>query len=124
MARLAARRHSAQEIERLQDIVAEQAQTVGDAARFRMLDGRFHREVAGISGNPIWAALADALFRWLTDFHVDLVAVPGLEHLTLQEHRLIVATIASGQPDKAAAAMTDHLTRANALYLRPLSGPA
>ncbi|MES2143105.1 MAG: transcriptional regulator NanR [Pseudomonadota bacterium] len=118
MARLAARRHSVQDIERLQSIVAEQAEAIADAPRFRMLDGRFHREVAFISGNPIWVALAEALFRWLNDFHVDLVAVPGLEPLTLQEHRLIVGAIASGQPDRAAAAMSDHLLRANALYRR------
>jgi GntR family transcriptional regulator, sialic acid-inducible nan operon repressor len=123
MARLAARRHSVSDIKRLQDIVDDQAQAIIDPVRFRMLDGRFHREIAGISGNPIWAALSDALFRWLTDFHVDLVAVPGLEHLTLQEHRVIVDMIASGNPDRAAAAMTDHLTRANALYRRPHMGP-
>lgn len=118
MARLAARRQLPRDIERLQDIVEEQARSIADPARFRIMDGRFHREIAAISGNPIWAALAEELFRWLSDFHVDLVAVPGLETLTLQEHRLIVEAIASGSADKAAAAMTGHLTRANALYRR------
>jgi GntR family transcriptional regulator, sialic acid-inducible nan operon repressor len=123
MARIAARRHSTQDIERLQHVMMEQQKAVADPARFRLLDGRFHRDIAGISGNPIWTALSEALFGWLSDFHVDLVAVPGLEDLTLDEHRQIVAAIATGHPDKAATAMTNHLIRANALYRRPLGQP-
>lgn len=118
MARIAARRAGPSDLQRLADTVEEQAATLGDPRRFRLLDGRFHRDIAAISGNPIWAALSDALFRWLNDFHVDLVSVPGAEHLTLAEHREIIAAIRSGSPDRAAAMMADHLNRANELYRR------
>lgn len=47
---------------------------------------------------------------------MDLVSVPGLERLTLQEHREILDGIARGDPERAAAAMADHLLRANELY--------
>ncbi len=116
MARIAARRRSATEIERLAAILVEQSRAAADPVRFRDLDGRFHREIASISGNPIFAALIDALFRWLTDFHVDLVSVPGLEQLTLAEHRDILDAIARGNAEAAGAAMGDHLMRANELY--------
>lgn len=116
MARMAARRRSALDVARLSDIVAEQAAAVADPPRFRSLDGRFHREIAAINGNPIFTALIDALFRWLADFHVDLVAVPGLEALTLAEHRGILDAIARGDADAAGTAMGDHLMRANDLY--------
>jgi DNA-binding FadR family transcriptional regulator len=86
--------------------------------RFRAIDGRFHREVAAISGNPIWPAVAEAVFEWLSHFHVDLVHAPGLEKLTLAEHRQIVDAIAARDPDAAGEAMSDHLTRANELYRR------
>lgn len=118
MARLAARRRSEADLERLGTIISDQGLAVGDPARFRLLDGVFHREIAGISGNPIFSALTDALFRWLTDFHVDLVSVPGLEQLTLSEHREILTAIARADPDGAATAMGDHLMRANELYRR------
>lgn len=49
----------------------------------------------------------------------DPAAVPGLERLTVIEHDEIVAAIASGQPDKAAMAMTHHLIRATALNRCP-----
>ena len=79
-------------------------------------------QIAGISGNPIWTALSDGLFRWLNDFHVDLVSVPGKENLTLAEHRGIIAAIRSGDAARAGAAMADHLNRANDLYRRPGRG--
>jgi len=117
MARIAARRRSAADLERLLQILAEQSLAAADdPARFRMLDGFFHSEIARISGNPIFGALIDALFRWLSDFHVDLVSVPGLEELTLAEHREILAAITRADAEGAARAMGDHLMRANELY--------
>lgn len=116
MARLAARRHSAADLERLEGILLDQRLAARDPARFRLLDGSFHREIAAMSGNPIFSALTDGLFRWLSDFHVDLVSVPGLEQLTLAEHHDILGAIARGDPEGAAAAMSDHLMRANDLY--------
>jgi GntR family transcriptional regulator, sialic acid-inducible nan operon repressor len=116
MARRAAERHTGADIADLTRTVDEQEESFGNAVAFRLLDGRFHREIAALSGNPIWPALSDALFRWLNDFHVDLVSVPGKERLTLAEHRGIIQAIATGDPDAAATAMQNHLTRASDLY--------
>jgi DNA-binding FadR family transcriptional regulator len=119
MARRAAERQKPEDIAALTRTVDEQEAACGKAAAFRLLDGRFHREIAALSGNPIWPALSDALFRWLNDFHADVVSAPGKERLTLTEHRGIVAAIATGDPEAAAKAMRDHLTRANDLYRKP-----
>ncbi len=116
IARIAARKRGESDVARLEEVLAEQTQATGDPPRFRSLDGRFHREIAAVSGNPIFTALIDALFGWLDDFHVDLVSVPGLERLTLHEHRGILDAIAKGDVDGAATAMADHLLRANDLY--------
>jgi DNA-binding FadR family transcriptional regulator len=116
MARIAARRRSAADVERLTEIISEQDLASDEPVRFRMLDGFFHSEIARVSGNPIFSALIDALFRWLSDFHVDLVSVPGLEQLTLAEHREILAAITRADAEGAARAMGDHLMRANELY--------
>lgn len=69
-----------------------------------------------VSGNPIFASLAQALFAWLAQFHFSLVRLPGTEQLTLAEHRGIVDAIEKGDPDAAGQLMTDHLNRANKLY--------
>ena len=116
MARIAAKRRSPTDLARLRAILADQHDAASDPARFRTLDGLFHREIAALSGNPIFTALIDALFRWLADFHVDLVSVPGLEQLTLAEHAQILAALERSDPEAAGAAMSDHLLRANDLY--------
>jgi GntR family transcriptional regulator, sialic acid-inducible nan operon repressor len=116
MSRIAARRHSAADIDRLTQTVQAQERSADNLPQFRILDGQFHRDLAAISGNPIWTALSDALFRWLTDFHVDLVSVPGLEQVTLSEHRGIIEAIQTGNADRAAEVMANHLNRANELY--------
>jgi GntR family transcriptional regulator, sialic acid-inducible nan operon repressor len=85
-------------------------------------DGEFHREIARISGNPIFVAVSEALFGWLSHFHLSLVRAPGLEQLTLSEHKRIADAIESGDPDDAALAMQEHLTRANNLYRQLESG--
>jgi DNA-binding FadR family transcriptional regulator len=118
MARIAARRRSEGDVLRLTELLAEQEAAIEDLPKFRALDGRFHREIAGISGNPIFTALIDGVFRWLSDFHGELVSVPGLENLTIAEHREILAAIGRGDAEAAGAAMGDHLMRANDLYRR------
>ncbi len=87
-----------------------------DSQRFLQIDGQFHREIANISGNPIFASLSKSLFNWLAEFHVSLVRHPGLEDLTIAEHRGILKAIVDRDPAASSKAMGDHLYRGNALY--------
>lgn len=116
MARIAAQKRSDEDVARLVEIVDRQEASTPNSKEFLNYDGQFHREIAAISGNSIFAALNEALFGWLAHFHIDLVRVPGLEKLTIEEHRGILAAIAGGDAQAAARAMSDHVTRANALY--------
>jgi DNA-binding FadR family transcriptional regulator len=118
MARVAARQRTESDVRRLWMTIEEQEASAATPDRFRALDGRFHREVAAISANPIWPAVSEALFGWLSHFHVDLVHAPGLEQLTLAEHREIARAIERRDGDAAVQSMSDHLTRANELYRR------
>jgi DNA-binding FadR family transcriptional regulator len=116
MARVAARVGSRSDILRIRSALRSQREARSEPTRFRELDGQFHREIAAVSGNPIFAALSEAFFRWLSEFHVDLVHAPGLEQLTLDEHEAILAAIEAQDAGRAAKAMGDHLNRANQLY--------
>lgn len=82
-------------------------------------DMLFHREIATISGNPIFPAIVEALFNWAGEYYQNIVRAPGSEQLTLSEHRRIYEAIATGDGDGAAQAMRDHLLRANVLYQNP-----
>jgi DNA-binding FadR family transcriptional regulator len=84
--------------------------------QFMKLDMLFHREIARISGNPIFPAIVEALFGWASAYYQSIVRAPGAEALTLAEHQRIVDAIAANDPQRAVQAMEEHLTRANALY--------
>lgn len=122
MARIAARRRTAADVGRLWRLLEQQQAARRDPPEFVALDGALHREIAGISGNPILPAVSEAMFAWLSIFHVDLVRYAGAEELTLTEHEGIVRAIEAGDAEQAARATSDHLNRASALYRQKETG--
>ncbi|MFN3259176.1 MAG: transcriptional regulator NanR [Pikeienuella sp.] len=116
MARLAARKRSSRDLARLRAILAAQREARADRERFVALDGEFHREIASIAGNPLFAVVSEAVFLWLRDFYFGAVSVRGLEALTLEEHESILAALEAGDAEAASRRMSDHLERANELY--------
>lgn len=130
MVRLAAERATEADVDLLRNRLSEHAAvahaTVSSGQHrdeFLQKDMAFHRQIAAISGNAIYVALCEAMFEWLAEFHSGLVRVHGAESLTITEHTTILERIAAGDAAGAAAAMTAHLTRANALY-RQFEGAA
>lgn len=105
-----------EDVDRLKARLEAHRTAVKDPEQFLEKDMLFHREIAAITGNPIYSALSQAMFQWLAEFHVSMVRLPGSEGLTLKEHAQILDRIAAGDADGAAGAMADHLTRANTLY--------
>jgi DNA-binding FadR family transcriptional regulator len=117
-ARMAAARATPEQIERLRQTVTVHRASMVDLGEFIERDMAFHREIADISGNPIFPSIVESLFRWASEFYTPMVRAPGAEELTLAEHTRIVDAIAAGDGDAAAEAMRVHLVRANELYRR------
>lgn len=116
MARIAARRATADGLVRLRDVLDRMRAAPAPSDAFLDLDGAFHHEIAAMSGNPIFAGISAALFAWLARFHAVLVKAPGHEPVTIVEHAAILDAIAAGDADRAAREMADHLNRASGLY--------
>jgi DNA-binding FadR family transcriptional regulator len=116
LARLAAERATDEDIANLQLRVAQQRASMVDLEKFIERDMAFHREIALISGNPIYPAIVESLFRWASEYYRPLVRAPGVEELTLSEHQRIVDAIARRDGQAASEAMQQHLSRANELY--------
>lgn len=102
-------------IERLNGIVASMAQQA-DRAAFDDLDTTFHHTIANHGGNGLLADLTRAIrttvadpIRRATDHIEDWQAY---KVLLTGEHQLIVDAIASGDGNRAADAMEDHIRRA------------
>ena len=79
-------------------------------------DMAFHRQIAAMTGNPIFPAIVEAMFGWLGEYYRELVRLPGTESLTIAEHERILEAIAAGDADTAEAAMHEHVSRASDLY--------
>jgi GntR family transcriptional regulator, sialic acid-inducible nan operon repressor len=124
LARIAAQRATPVDIATLQLRLEEQRVAVHDADQFLKCDMAFHREIATISGNPIFRSMVEALFDWAGTFYRSIVRAPGAEQLTLAEHQRIIDAIAANNADAASQAMQEHLLRANALYRRGASDSA
>ena len=116
LARIAALRRSDADLADLAALIAAQAKLRAAPERFLETDGLFHRRIAAISCNPLFETLCHGMFNWLRIFHVEYVRSPGLEDLTLAEHRTLLEAITARDADGAARAMRDHLERANRLY--------
>ena len=124
MARLAAQQAGEADVARLRRRLDEHRAAMDDLQHFLARDMAFHREIAAISGNPIYPAIVEALFGWAGEYYQKLVRAPGAEHLTLAEHGRIVDAIAARDPQAAEDAMREHLTRANRLYRQLAPGCA
>ncbi|PMS34967.1 GntR family transcriptional regulator [Trinickia symbiotica] len=115
-ARMAAERATKEDAARLRLRVEQQRASMVNLEEFLERDMAFHREIAQITGNPIFPAIVESIFRWASDYYRPMVRAPGAEALTLAEHERITEAIASGDGDAAAQAMHAHLSRANDLY--------
>jgi GntR family transcriptional regulator, sialic acid-inducible nan operon repressor len=126
MVRIAAEKATRQDVGRLRQALDEHRAALGDASLFLAKDMAFHRAIASVSRNPIFAAISRAMLQWLERYYVDLVLAPGREPIGFSEHQRILQCIAAHDPDGAGRAMAAHLKRANKLYTRTgggLGGP-
>lgn len=119
LCKIAAQKATAEDKARLLDRWNHHHAALDEIDQFLYRDMLFHREIAIISGNPIFPAIVEALFNWAGEYYQNIVRAPGSEQLTLAEHHRIYEAIVKGDGDAAAQAMRDHLLRANVLYQRP-----
>jgi DNA-binding FadR family transcriptional regulator len=116
MVREAATKASADDVARLRATLEEQRGNLGKAEPFIGADMKFHTQISGISGNPIYVAVSEAMLGWLKEYHTEMLIWTGKEKYTLAEHEEIIERIAAHDPAGAEEAMVKHLERSRALY--------
>jgi GntR family transcriptional regulator, sialic acid-inducible nan operon repressor len=116
MVREAAVKSKAEDIERLRLLLGLQRQALGNSNAFIAADLEFHSAIAGMTGNPIYAAVSEAMLGWLREYHTEMLIWSGKETFTLSEHKEIITCIESKDPDAAEKAMVKHLERSRGLY--------
>lgn len=105
-ARLAARRISAQELEKLEELVARDDE---DADELIDSDVALHTAIAHATGNPILLALMGSIGQLALESRRTTVSLPGQAARARRDHRRIVAALARRDAEAAAAAMDAHL---------------
>ncbi len=112
-ARLAARRHTPEEIERLREAIPGDTRDLGTQEQF-IYNKDFHSQVVLASGNTLLSIAAQPIFSVLqtnlSRSHLGQRFHDQINH----DHREIAQAISSGDEDAAAEEMHRHLT-----YLRP-----
>jgi GntR family transcriptional repressor for pyruvate dehydrogenase complex len=101
---------------RIAETFAANRAALRDPAAFAATDVAFHNEIAAVAGNPIIAALADAMLGWLTEQRIVTGAKAAIRERTVEEHRRILAAIEARDPDEADRAMRDHLASVSETY--------
>jgi DNA-binding FadR family transcriptional regulator len=124
VARLAAERATAEDIEQLRQALEANMAARGDRARFERTDVVFHYVLATIAKNPIFTAVHDALVEWLTSQRTMSLRVPGAEKGAAEAHRRVYEAVAARDPEAAARAMDDHLKEVAAPVRRSKEGKA
>ncbi|MED7949003.1 GntR family transcriptional regulator [Streptomyces sp. BE20] len=126
-AALAADHATEEHLDALEGIMEEMRGHPGPTGRyadyhgFAALDQRFHEAIALAAHRPL---LADAVERLHAHLHVfRLASVRFTEDPTLEEHERVIRAVLRGKPDRAAEAMTDHLTHSLQRQLRDDTRP-
>ena len=118
LARNAAKHATPAQLRRLKAALEANAKARGDRDAFIRTDIAFHFVLAEITDNPIFAALHDAMSGWLKNQRVATLDAPGQEATAYEAHVAIHDAIAAHDPDRAEAAMANHLRQLEDMFWR------
>ncbi len=122
LARLAAEHADTADIAALRQALTANRAALGDMPAFERTDVAFHYELALISRNPIFTALHQAMVEWLTRQRTVSLRGDGVDRLAYRSHRRICEAVAAGAPDRAEAAMRQHLLEVADHYWKNVEG--
>ncbi len=107
--RLAAQRISANELERLDDLVREQRLSIDDPVGFQISDREFHTTLYRACGNTLLVDVVSDFYDYALDFRRRALQKPGAIAHSVAEHAAIVGALKIGDPELAAAEVQKHL---------------
>jgi len=114
-ARLAAQRRSPDDMDRIEDALADLRRALLSSAPAHAEDLELHRRIAEATGNPAFSAALDALEAEIDKIlragvDISRSRAPHVIETMMNEHERIVDAIRARDPDGAALAMRWHLS--------------
>ena len=107
LARYAARNANEKDIEDLRETLERCAAVLGDPAAFHAAAESFHRRLAEITRNPVFVVVETAIAEWLAPGRQ--LAGGARDKVALEAHHRVFDAIVARDPDRAEAAMAEHL---------------
>lgn len=96
----------------------------GDTVEGNKLNLEFHRVIRHATANAYLVRFLDQVENMVRRSGVSTYADPERVRKNLEEHQAIIEAIASGDPDLAQDAVTEHMRKAREARVKALMGPA
>lgn len=109
IARLAARRARAEDVERLERVVDQQETALRKRGDYRPFDLQFHRSVAECAGNLPLKILMHCLSDLTVEVVADLELSTGVQHQVCDSHRMLLDAIQRHDEEAAYTLMLHHV---------------
>jgi GntR family transcriptional regulator, transcriptional repressor for pyruvate dehydrogenase complex len=107
--RLAARRRTKSDLAELEDTLVTHEQLLSEKRSAAKYGALFHRQLADAAHNQVLASFVNSIQRQLVERGNRLEQLPGYREWELAEHKEIFEAVRSGDPDRAAARLQQHL---------------
>jgi DNA-binding FadR family transcriptional regulator len=109
LARKAASEATDTQIAQLRNCLAANRDALGNMRRFWETDVNFHAYIARMSGNPILPVIVDTVLDWLINNRRITLTSENSDEVAYGHHDTIFQAIEARDPDRAEAAMENHL---------------
>jgi GntR family transcriptional regulator, sialic acid-inducible nan operon repressor len=104
--------------EQLGTALAENRDAVHEPERFERTDVAFHYVLALIPANPVFIAIHEGIVGWLREQRSTSMRAEGAIEAAYRAHERIFEAVRARDPDRAEAAMRDHLDEVARFYWR------
>jgi GntR family transcriptional repressor for pyruvate dehydrogenase complex len=114
MAACAARNASRQQVSQIYSAILNMQSEIEGGGTGIEGDNQFHMEIARASGNKAFALIVELIAELLAESRKATLDIPGQPAKSIEDHLAIFEAIRDGDEERAAAAMADHLHKAEA----------
>lgn len=121
LARQAAMEATPEDIARIGGALERNRRDLGDLEAFEKSDVAFHYEIVLVARNPLFNGVHQAMVRWLTEQRSVSLKAGRAKSQAFAFHQRIYEAIAAREPDRAEAAMREHLKSVASFYWQQVS---
>jgi GntR family transcriptional regulator, transcriptional repressor for pyruvate dehydrogenase complex len=116
IATLACQKATAEDVQRMRQILAAMEATQTDDESFAALDADFHQALADATQNPLLAMLLQSIRDVVHEVRLEARRHPGLRSVSILGHHKILQQIEVRDADGARRAMQEHLVHARGIH--------